>query len=61
MKKLLTAKDVIKITQFSESKVYRLFNDDPDFKSFKHFGNWRITEENFYNWMEELTKSYIKN
>jgi len=54
MRKLLTAKDIKEYTQFSESKVYRLFNDDPKFKSFKHSGSWRITDENFKESIEEL-------
>lgn len=61
MKKLLTANDVIKITQFSKTKVYRLFTDDPSFKSFKHFGNWRIEEENFLNWLEMITNHEENN
>jgi len=60
MKKLLAVNDVMEITQFSQPKVYRLFTNDPIFKSFKHFGNWRIEEDNFLDWMEDLVKSYEK-
>lgn len=60
MKKLLAVNDVMEITQFSQPKVYRLFTNDPTFKSFKHFGNWRIEEDNFLDWMEDLVKSYEK-